>query len=171
MKTYSGRRFDPKQKTLSAEVKIVLDDGSVRELPPRLDLFSHSPTGFEWGYAGSGPAQLALALLADALRCDTSATRPHQPFKFRVISRLDRDAPWRMTEDDIVRYAATISELPLMRMPNGSIRVACIDCTGYLRDRSIMMADALGIFECVAGVTFDDAKAAVAGHHQDHPLI
>ncbi len=27
----------------------------------------HSPTGFEWGYAGSGPADLALNLLVDAL--------------------------------------------------------------------------------------------------------
>ena len=37
-------------------------------LDPRLDLANHSPTGFEWGYGGSGPAQLALALLADAHR-------------------------------------------------------------------------------------------------------
>ncbi|GAF79707.1 unnamed protein product, partial [marine sediment metagenome] len=35
------------------------------ELPPRLDLRNHSPMGFECGYLGSGPAQLALALLAD----------------------------------------------------------------------------------------------------------
>jgi hypothetical protein len=27
----------------------------------------NSPTGFGWGYGGSGPAQLALALLADSL--------------------------------------------------------------------------------------------------------
>jgi len=28
---------------------------------PRSDLRNHSPNGFEWGYSGSGPAQLALA--------------------------------------------------------------------------------------------------------------
>ena len=32
------------------------------QLPLRLDLANHSPTGFSWGYGGSGPAQLALAL-------------------------------------------------------------------------------------------------------------
>ena len=27
----------------------------------------HSPTGLSWGYAGSGPADLALSVLTDAL--------------------------------------------------------------------------------------------------------
>ncbi len=34
-------------------------------LPKMLELRNHSPTGFNWGYAGSGPCQLALAILAD----------------------------------------------------------------------------------------------------------
>src|SRR2546426_5830744 len=42
---------------------------------PRLDLWNHSPTGFECGYGGSGPAQLALALLAEHLRNDEQAVR------------------------------------------------------------------------------------------------
>lgn len=33
-------------------------------LDPRLDLVNHSPIGPEWGYPGSGPAQLALAASA-----------------------------------------------------------------------------------------------------------
>ena len=37
------------------------------ELPLHFDVRAHSPTGFAWGYGGSGPAQLALALLVDAL--------------------------------------------------------------------------------------------------------
>jgi len=28
-------------------------------------LWNHSPDGFEWGYGGSGPAQLALAIYQD----------------------------------------------------------------------------------------------------------
>jgi hypothetical protein len=36
---------------------------SRKPLQERLDLWNHSPTGLEWGYAGSGPAQLALALI------------------------------------------------------------------------------------------------------------
>lgn len=36
-----------------------------RELRPErsLKVYNHSPDGFAWGYAGSGPAQLALAIL------------------------------------------------------------------------------------------------------------
>ena len=55
MKQYAGRR--------QGYAVIVTVDG--RPLNPRLDLWNHSPTGFEWGYGGSGPAQLALAILAD----------------------------------------------------------------------------------------------------------
>lgn len=36
-------------------------------LPPRNDVRNHSPDGLEWGYGGSGPGQLALALLLHAL--------------------------------------------------------------------------------------------------------
>lgn len=61
------------------------------DLPPRLDLSNHSPTGFEWGYGGSGPAQLALAILADALGNDGRALRLHQRFKFKVIASMPRD--------------------------------------------------------------------------------
>jgi hypothetical protein len=57
MKTYEGRR----------EGYAALVTVNERPLTPRLDLWNHSPTGFEWGYGGSGPAQLALALLADHL--------------------------------------------------------------------------------------------------------
>ncbi|GAI22752.1 unnamed protein product, partial [marine sediment metagenome] len=39
----------------------------VRELLPDASqkICDHSPDGFNWGYAGSGPAQLALAILLD----------------------------------------------------------------------------------------------------------
>ena len=61
----------------------VCESGSTRTRPLdlRLDLFNHSPTGFEWGYGGSGPAQLALAILAERLSDDAMAVRLHQAFK------------------------------------------------------------------------------------------
>lgn len=34
---------------------------------PLRHVVRHSPTGYTWGYAGSGPADLALSLLVDAL--------------------------------------------------------------------------------------------------------
>jgi hypothetical protein len=54
-----------------------------RPLPLRLDLWNHSPTGFEFGYGGSGPAQLALAILADCCG-DELAVAFHQAFKWAV---------------------------------------------------------------------------------------
>ena len=36
----------------------VEEKGQVRPLDPRLDLRNHSPTGFEWGYSGSGGGML-----------------------------------------------------------------------------------------------------------------
>jgi hypothetical protein len=63
---------------------------SSRPLPLRLDLWNHSPTGFEFGYGGSGPAQLALAILADCCG-DELAVTYHQPFKWAVIARFPAD--------------------------------------------------------------------------------
>ena len=70
-------------------------------LPPRLDLLNKSPMGFGWGYDGSGPAQLALALCADALGNDAAALRLFQLFKFHVVSRLPRDEPWMLTAAEV----------------------------------------------------------------------
>jgi hypothetical protein len=52
-----------------------------RPLDLRLDLRNHSPLGFEWGYGGSGPAQLALAILADVTGDDYWALAHYQDFK------------------------------------------------------------------------------------------
>jgi hypothetical protein len=54
----------------------------------RLEVCNHSPTGFEWGYAGSGPAQTALALLADTLGDNERALAYHQAYKHEVIATL-----------------------------------------------------------------------------------
>ena len=59
-------------------------------LPPRYDLRNHSPDGFQWGYGGSGPAQLALAILAYEFG-DSVAKHYYQDFKWRVIARIGSD--------------------------------------------------------------------------------
>jgi len=103
MKVYSGRR----DVNRICHV-LVIDDGGSRALDPRLDLDNHSPTGFEWGYGGSGPAQLALAILADALRDDITAVRLHQKFKWRVISKIARDKPWQITQAEVIDVATEL---------------------------------------------------------------
>ena len=85
--------------------------GPVEPLPKRFDLENHSPTGFEWGYLGSGPAQLALALLADALHNDEEARRLHQQFKSAVVARFAQDS-WELTREEIQQWALDQQEVP-----------------------------------------------------------
>jgi hypothetical protein len=77
------------------------DDGG-GPLPPRLDLWDHSPTGFEWGYNGSGPAQLALAIASDAVG-DEWARWNYQAFKFAVVGRLPHEG-WIMTQAEVLDW-------------------------------------------------------------------
>lgn len=70
-----------------------------RLLPLRLDLANHSPTGFEWGYSGSGPAQLALAILACEFH-DEFALEHYQLFKDRAIAAAHKDG-FTLTSADI----------------------------------------------------------------------
>lgn len=76
-------------------IKGIFDTGQVFidgvELLPAesLKLRNHSLSGFAWGYGGSGPAQLALAIL---LRFTTKeiALSFYQQFKWMVISALPK---------------------------------------------------------------------------------
>ena len=67
---------------------VVTVDGEL--LDPRLDLKNHCPTGFEWGFCGSGPAQLALAILADHFDDPQEALEFYQRFKWAVIAELPK---------------------------------------------------------------------------------
>lgn len=50
-------------------------------------LRNHSPDGFNWGYGGSGPSQLALAILFKYLPAITAQSY-YQDFNFAVIGGL-----------------------------------------------------------------------------------
>ena len=77
-------------------VKVTLPSGKSR---PLRHVVLHSPTGFGWGYGGSGPADLALSIL-----CDVLGERPsekqiyygrftayphHQDFKCEFVARWE----------------------------------------------------------------------------------
>ena len=103
MKTYTGSR------TENGCAVVVSDGDSCRGLDPRLDLRTHSPTGFEWGYGGSGPAQLALALAADALGDDEAALGVYQRLKFRLVGRLPADG-WTLTAGELADALRSLRE-------------------------------------------------------------
>ena len=48
---------------------------------------NHSPDGFNWGYGGSGPSQLALAILLE-FTSRAKAAMMYQNFKWDVIAGL-----------------------------------------------------------------------------------
>jgi len=79
----------------------VRSDGKTEDLDLRLDLANHSPTGFCWGYNGSGPAQTALAILADYFADDQLALRYYQEFKSKVIAQLPMDLDFEITSEQI----------------------------------------------------------------------
>jgi hypothetical protein len=77
---YCGRR-----SAVGTHVEAQAPDGLWFALEPRLDLRDHSPTGFEWGFSGSGPAQLALALAATRLP-DREALAVYQDLKRALVA-------------------------------------------------------------------------------------
>jgi uncharacterized protein DUF6166 len=89
MKTYAGER------TLRG-IKVTVNG---EPLPRRMDLQRFNKTGFEWTYAGPGPRQLALALLADHLADDEKALRLSERFMRHVVAYLDNE--WCLTSVDI----------------------------------------------------------------------
>jgi len=85
---------------------IVENQSEQEQLTPErsLELANHSPSGFEWGYGGSGPAQLALALLLDYTDNEEVALAHYNKFKNEVVSQMDCDSAgecWRLTGSDI----------------------------------------------------------------------
>lgn len=97
MKNYVGTT------TGNMDWSVTVEDGeTINLLNPRTDLVNHSPDGFAWGYEGSGPAQLALALLADATGDDVLAMTHYQTFKRRFVASLDKDSGWSATSEQIL---------------------------------------------------------------------
>ena len=92
-KTYHGIREEGRGCKV-----YVMDGEEKRDLNPRHDLYNHSPDGFEFGYGGSGPAQLALAICADVLGDDRQALEVYQAFKSAVIATIPTSS-WMLTED------------------------------------------------------------------------
>lgn len=103
----------------AAKVLRVTPDGT----EPLHHVVRHSPTGFGWGYAGSGPAELALAIVCDRLglrgaggtyspmlvtaddRC-VLPEPPYQRFKADRIARLPQGESWIIQAAEVDAWLA-----------------------------------------------------------------
>jgi hypothetical protein len=96
----------------------------------------HSPSGFSWGYGGSGPAEAARCILIDFLGLEpkTSERRSRESFpeidhgaymafKWAVIAQLPQGKAWEITGAEI---AAWLKANPLPR--------TCSNCRTLLAD-------------------------------------
>lgn len=97
MTIYCGYRH-----SAGAGHQLVTKDQDILDPRPSQKLFNHSPDGFNWGYGGSGPAQLALALLFDATGDRQIALSNYQNFKWDVVAAWKDD--WIISSDDILKW-------------------------------------------------------------------
>lgn len=63
-------------------------DGEKLDPGPSQKVHNHSPDGFSWGYGGSGPSQLALAIMLKI----TGQANGYQDFKWKVIAKIQQEA-------------------------------------------------------------------------------
>jgi hypothetical protein len=77
------------------------DANGIRTNVPRR-IIKHSPDGFEWNYAGSGPADFALNILSVFIGQEL-AERFYQEFKFTFVAALPREGG-TIRRDDILHW-------------------------------------------------------------------
>ena len=101
MKTYKGKRLENGNY---ASDNIITVDGVAFEplmLEKSLKVQFHSPTGFSWGYGGSGPHQLALAILMHSNNNEI-AKKCHHQFVIDYVCKWKDE--WQITDEDIQKW-------------------------------------------------------------------
>ncbi len=115
-KVYRGVRTGNGNPVITVREWPFDDEGRV--LNPRLDIVNHSPGGLEWGYGGSGPHQLCIALLAEEYpefiqqHYNSMGDYHDDPVSQwlgevafgllnRIVHRLPRTENWILTSHDI----------------------------------------------------------------------
>ena len=113
MKVYRGTR-QPDFKTI-----VTINDQPFNPQPSQ-NIWNHSPDGFNWGYGGSGPSQLALAILLDHFGDTDLARKYYQDFKWNVISKLPDT--WELTDQQVEQAVYEITMTPAKDMISTEIR-------------------------------------------------
>lgn len=118
--SFTGQRSAPGQ---DCRVEIVVN-GQARELPRHEEVHNHSPSGFSWGFSGSGPAQLALAMCCELVGAER-AESVYQTVKERLIAPIKLDT-WIITGVQLARAIEAVeASTGLGQMATPSRRPGC----------------------------------------------
>ncbi len=101
MKVYRAERID-------SGVLVTVDG---QPLDPARHVRDLGADGFEWGYEGTGPAQLSLALLND-LRGPDDALKLYRVFMEVVVAELPPEG-WVRDESDFERRLGELVVVPM----------------------------------------------------------
>lgn len=71
-------------------------DGELLDPKKSQKIINHSPDGFNHGYGGSGPSQLALAVVLEV----TGSPNGYQEFKWQHIANIPIDQDFEIEFDD-----------------------------------------------------------------------
>ena len=80
--------FTGKQSDGPRPVFVGLADGSATRLP---HLMKHSPYGFQWGYGGDGPSDLARSIVGFLTNDPNPDPRVYQKVKWKLIATQEGD--------------------------------------------------------------------------------
>lgn len=154
MKTYHGFR------DATGTAHVTIDDGA-GGYRPLVHLVRHSPTGYEWNYGGSGPADLARSLLADVFGLPVHAAL-YQRFKFKTVASLPHDE-WLLDESEIRAAAEDILRELGVTCPRCFDRGICEDVEAVRRSGPTPIDGRLVYCTCPVGRQFVEEETALVG--------
>ena len=111
---YFGHRKSGRAQVFR-RTKAGLESGPM--LDPQLGVRPHSPSGLEWGYLGSGPAQLSLAILVDYLGHVAQSKDLYQDFRNVIVANLP-EGEWTLSNGEIADVLEVIRAEHALRYEN-----------------------------------------------------
>lgn len=111
MKKYVGKRMESGPCRVSVVVEVLSGPYSGTQASHDLrHVCRHSPDGFQWGYGGSGPADLARSILFNVLGeyAKERVERLYQDFKWKFIAPVQGDL--EILEEDVLAWVKDAEE-------------------------------------------------------------
>lgn len=101
------KRYTMERCCEGRRVRVLVHLGNVAdEKRPLEHLRKHSPDGFEWGYGGSGPADLARSIVGDVLGDRNPSPNYYQRVKRQLVATLPREGG-EITEGEVLGVLAS----------------------------------------------------------------